>query len=63
LSLERSYAYCEGLTRAQAGNFYHAFRLLPAGQRRAMCALYAFMRVADDIADSSGAPQDQIEPL
>jgi phytoene synthase len=39
------------LARRQAGNFYHAFRLLPTAQRRAMCALYAFMRVADDLTD------------
>src|SRR5205807_2651718 len=55
--LVRSYAYCERLARREAGNFYHAFRVLPAPQRRAMCALYAYMRVTDDLADSSAAPQ------
>ncbi len=50
-TLARSYAYCERLARREAGNFYHAFRLLPRAQRRAMCALYAFMRVADDLSD------------
>src|SRR6476661_2471683 len=49
--LQPSYAYCERLARREAGNFYHAFRLLPRPQRRAMCALYAFMRVADDLSD------------
>lgn len=53
-----SYAWCERLARAQAGNFYHAFRLLPADQRRAMCALYAFLRIADDLADGPG-PRDE----
>jgi phytoene synthase len=48
----RSLAYCERLARRAASNFYYAFRLLPADQRRGMCALYAFMRVADDLADS-----------
>jgi phytoene synthase len=52
--LERSYVYCERLARREAGNFYHAFRLLPRPQRRAMCALYAFMRVADDLTDEPG---------
>jgi phytoene synthase len=52
--LERSYVFCERLARREAGNFYHAFRLLPAPQRRAMCALYAFMRVADDLTDEPG---------
>ena len=50
--LSASYAWCERLARRQAGNFYHAFRLLPTPPRRAMCALYAFMRVADDLTDS-----------
>ena len=54
-----SYAWCERLARAQAGNFYHAFRLLPADQRRAMSALYSFMRVADDLADGAGAPEEK----
>src|SRR5262249_46481704 len=52
----RSYDYCERLTRREAGNFYHAFRLLPRAQRRAMSALYAFMRVTDDVADGPGEP-------
>ncbi len=54
--LARSYYFCERLARREAGNFYHAFRLLPRDQRRAMCALYAFMRVADDLADEPGDP-------
>ncbi len=56
-SLLRSYHYCEALTRREAGNFYPAFRLLPAPQRLAMCALYSFMRIADDLSDEP-APQD-----
>jgi phytoene synthase len=50
-SLARSYAYCERLARREAGNFYLAFRVLPRDQRLAMCALYAFLRVADDLSD------------
>lgn len=50
-SLSRSYQYCEQLTRKEAGNFYPAFLLLPAPQRKAMCALYTFMRIADDLSD------------
>ena len=55
----QSYAWCERLARRQAGNFYHAFRLLPAAQCRAMCALYAFMRVADDLTDGPEAVADK----
>jgi phytoene synthase len=53
-SLAESYAYCEKLAKREAGNFYHAFRVLAAPERRAMCALYAFMRVADDLSDEPG---------
>lgn len=49
--LARSYRNCEEVTRREAGNFYPAFLLLPAPQRRSMCALYAFMRIADDLSD------------
>jgi phytoene synthase len=49
-----SYAYCERLARRAAGNFYHAFRILPVEQRRSMCALYAFLRIADDLSDDGG---------
>src|SRR5438105_5270382 len=55
--LVRSYAYCERLARREAGNFYHAFQVLPRAQRRAMCALYAFMRVTDDLADGPGSAE------
>jgi phytoene synthase len=53
-SLNRSYQFCERLARREAGNFYHAFRVLPRAQRQAMCALYAFLRVADDLGDRPG---------
>jgi phytoene synthase len=52
--LRSSYAWCEGVAKTQAGNFDPAFRVRPRAQRLAMCALYAFMRVSDDIADESG---------
>jgi phytoene synthase len=53
-TLAASYAYCERLARREAANFYPAFRLLPGDQRRAMCALYAFLRITDDLADNPG---------
>jgi 15-cis-phytoene synthase len=58
-SLTRSYRYCELLARKEAGNFYHAFHVLPRSQRRAMCALYAFLRVADDLSDRPGLVSDK----
>src|SRR5207253_8212618 len=52
--LRSSYAWCEAVARKAARHFYPAFRLLPRAQRRAMCALYAFMRLTDDLADEPG---------
>lgn len=55
-TLARSYGYCERLARREARNFYPAFRILPGPQRRAMCALYAFLRLSDDLSDGPGTP-------
>jgi phytoene synthase len=63
LALRQSYLYCDALARREAGNFYHAFRLLPRPQRRAMTALYAFMRVTDDVADEPGELERKLTAL
>ncbi|MFE1602480.1 presqualene diphosphate synthase HpnD [Methylobacterium sp. ID0610] len=39
---------------ASGSSFYSAMRLLPAGQRDAMYAVYAFCRAVDDVADEGG---------
>jgi phytoene synthase len=54
--LAHSYAYCDRLARREAGNFYNGFRVLPRPQRLATCALYAFLRIADDLSDEPGEP-------
>jgi 15-cis-phytoene synthase len=46
-----AYSVCRGITRANAKNFYYAFLVLPKRKREALCAVYAFMRRCDDIAD------------
>jgi phytoene synthase len=51
VDLPQSRAYCEQITRTYARNFYYGLRLLPAAKRDAMYALYAWMRLVDDIAD------------
>jgi len=49
-----AYAYCQEVTRRSSSNFYYAFRLLPPPRREALCAVYAFCRFVDDIADDAG---------
>ncbi len=49
--IEAAYAACRAIAKREAKNFYYAFVALPAHKRDAMCAVYAFMRHADDISD------------
>lgn len=53
-ALARSYSECHRVARAAASNFYYAFYLLPREKRDALAALYAFMRLIDDVADGDG---------
>jgi 15-cis-phytoene synthase len=57
--LAHSYAYCDRLARREAGNFYNGFRVLPRPQRLATCALYAFLRIADDLSDGPQEPRQK----
>lgn len=50
-SVTEAYAYCHMVARKSSSNFYYAFRLLSAERYNALCALYAFCRFMDDIAD------------
>ena len=49
--LVMAYSVCRGITRTAAKNFYYAFLVLPRRKREALCAVYAFMRRCDDLAD------------
>jgi phytoene synthase len=49
--LAESYAVCRAIAKREAKNFYYAFVALTAPRRNAICAVYAFMRQADDLAD------------
>ncbi len=49
--LELAYAACCEIAKREAKNFYWAFRVLPKHKADAMCAVYAFMRKADDLSD------------
>jgi phytoene synthase len=51
--LVTAYAVCRGIARTRAKNFYYGFLPLPQEKRNALCAVYAFMRHADDISDDA----------
>ena len=61
--LEASSAYCQRLTRERAKNFFYGFLLLPKPRREAFCAVYAFMRYCDDVADDDSSIASKSERL
>jgi len=57
--LDHAYAICRGVTRTSAKNFFYAFLVMPREKRNALCAVYAFMRHADDLSDDATQPVEQ----
>jgi phytoene synthase len=55
---EQAYAACRVIARREAKNFYYAFLALPKHKSDAMCAVYAFMRRADDLSDDESLTLD-----
>ena len=54
-SLDSSYSACRTLTRQAGSSFYYPLWLLSREKRRAMWALYAYMRHTDDLGDNSAS--------
>ncbi|CAM3026772.1 phytoene/squalene synthase family protein [Skermania piniformis] len=52
--LDDAYRLCRRRAARHGRTYYLATRLLPAPQRRAVHALYAFARTADDLVDTTG---------
>lgn len=63
MSATAAYRHCEAVTRERARNFYYGIRLLPAPRRSAMCAIYAFARRVDDIADGPARAEARLAAL
>ena len=59
LQLRAAYSVCRHIARSAAKNFYYGFLVLPSPKRNALCAVYAFMRRADDISDDPSIPAGQ----
>ena len=51
VAVSESYEHCHDIARTSHSNFYYAFFLLPKPKRDALAALYAFMRLVDDVSD------------
>lgn len=59
MTIPEAYAVCREIAKREAKNFYYAFRVLPRHKSDAMCAIYAFMRRADDLADDESISIEQ----
>jgi 15-cis-phytoene synthase len=57
--LARAYEECRAIAKREAKNFYYAFVALPKPRRNAICAIYAFMRQADDLADDESFSREE----
>ena len=53
-----AYKACRAIAKREAKNFYYAFLALPFKRRNAICAVYAFMRQADDLADDESVSRE-----
>ncbi len=51
--INAAYSHCHQIARKAHSNFYPAFFLLPKTKRDGIVALYAFMRLIDDVSDES----------
>lgn len=59
ITLDGAYAICRAIAKREAKNFYYAFVALPGPRRNAICAIYAFMRKADDLADDESISREE----
>ncbi len=58
MTVDHAYRACRAIARREAKNFYYSFLALPRRKRNAICAVYAFMRQADDIADDESITKE-----
>lgn len=62
-SLERDYAHCEAVQRAHGVSYYFATRFFPREIRRAVHALYGFVRYPDQWVDCPHEAMSASSPL
>lgn len=58
ITLDEAYTTCRAIAKREAKNFYYAFVALPEPRRNAICAIYAFMRKADDLSDDESISRE-----
>lgn len=63
IALDECYRQCGAIARRHAKSFYFSLRFLPVAKRRAVWAVYAFCRTADDFVDGDGPAADRLAAL
>lgn len=63
VQLRQDYAFCEKIIKSSSKSFYTAFSQLPKEKARAVYAIYAFCRLADDTVDSDDPLAEKIKNL
>jgi phytoene synthase len=61
--LRAAYGICREITRVASKTFYLASLFLNPERRRAVWAVYAFCRTADDVVDRTAAPAERLAAL
>jgi squalene synthase HpnC len=62
-SINDAYAFCEKITKMHYENFPVASFLLPSNKRNYIYPIYAFARIADDVADEIADSENKIQIL
>jgi phytoene synthase len=62
-ALASAYAACRAINAGHGHTYFLATRLLPAGTRPSIHALYGFARLADEIVDGQAATEDKAVAL
>lgn len=62
-TIDSDYAYCEKIIKRHSKSFYYAFSGLPKDKARAVYAIYAFCRIADDSVDENRKSGEQLIAL
>lgn len=61
--LKADFQYCENIIKKHSKSFYYAFSELPTEKSRAVYAIYAFCRIADDSVDENETASAKMSAL
>ena len=62
-TIDACYEQCRAIVRHHSKSFWLSSRFLPYHKRRAVWAVYAFCRTADDIVDRIGEPAERLAAI